>query len=93
MVAIAYEIPENLLPIMKYGGVVISDYPTLDIVRAYKSNRIKPGFMDRRLKRKNATLPITFMVNSSGIIVRKFTGHLFSRAKSEELLYAIAKYL
>ncbi len=93
LVTIAYDTPGNLLPHVKYGGVLISDYPNPDIIRAYKSHKIKQGFLGRTLNSANLTLPFSFLVNSNGKIMRKFTSHLFGRANSEELLYAIAKYL
>ncbi len=93
LVAIANDTPENLQPLTKFGGVVISDHPTLDIIKAYKSNRVKPGIWDSKWNKVNATLPITLLINSSGKIVRKFTGTSFGRARSEDLLQAVLKYL
>ncbi len=93
LVAIANDTPENLQPLTKFGGVVISDYPTLDIIKAYKSNRIKPGIWDRKWNKANTTLPITLLIDSSGKIVRKFTGNSIGRARSEDLLQAVLRYL
>ncbi len=93
LVAIAFDTPENLQHMTKYGEIIISDYPSREIMTAFNTNMVKPGFWDRRLKKTNLAVPITFLIDSSGKIVWKFLGTPSRRPKNRVILQAISKYL